>query len=96
MKKLIILLGLCQLAWAQNIDSNGDGQIDQAEWQAASAQLRAKYETNGDGQLDDSEKEAARQALRSRLDTNKDGKVDAQEKQNARARFENRRGRRNP
>lgn len=94
MKTLIIFLTLCQLASAQTIDRNGDGQIDQTEWQAASAQLKAKYDTNGDGQLDEAEKEAARQDLRSRLDTNKDGKVDAQERQDARARFQNRRGQR--
>lgn len=97
MKKLIIFLTLCQLASAQTtLDTNGDGQIDQAEWQAASAQLKAKYDTNGDGQLDEAEKEAARQALRSRLDTNKDGKVDQQERQNIRARLQNRRGQRTP
>jgi len=92
MKKLIIFLTLCQLAAAQTLDTNGDGKIDQAEWQAASAQIKAKYDTNGDGQLDEAEKQAALQAIRSRLDTNKDGKVDQQELQNARSQRQNRHG----
>ena len=48
------------------IDTNGDGQIDDAEREAARAAFRAKmlerFDTNHDGQIDDAERAAAREA----------------------------------
>ena len=91
MKKLLILIVMTRLIWAQTLDTNGDGKVEQSEWQAASAQIKAKYDTNGDGQIDEAEKQAASQAIRAKLDTNGDGKVDESERQNALAKWRNRR-----
>lgn len=91
MKKLVILFAMTQLIWAQTLDTNGDGKVDQSEWQAASAQLKAKYDTNGDGQLDDTEKQAAAHAIRAKFDTNGDGKIDETERQSARNNWRSRR-----
>lgn len=69
-------------------DTNGDGQLDDAERSAAKEQFMqkhkdkwARFDTNGDGQLDDSERSVAKAELIKCFDTDGDGKLSRQERQ---------------
>ncbi len=52
----------------ERFDTNGDGQIDDAERQAIRERVRARilerFDANGDGQLDKAERQALREAGR--------------------------------
>ena len=50
----------------ERFDTNGDGELDQAERAAARAARRARMDTNGDGVVDADERKAARRKRRGR------------------------------
>lgn len=78
----------------QRFDTNGDGQLDETERQAAQQarqKMITKFDANGDGQLDDGERQVARQARQQRrqrmlqhFDTDGDGQLNDAERQQAR------------
>jgi len=81
----------------EKFDTNGDGQLDDAEKSAAKAERKAKmaemkevkasYDVNGDGELSDSEKEAFKGFLAQkkieRFDEDGDGTLNAAEQAKA-------------
>lgn len=71
----------------KRLDTNGDGQLSDAEKQTGRAKLEARLDTNGDGTVSADERQAARAKwqghrggdmhgrMMARVDTNKDGQV---------------------
>lgn len=62
----------------EKFDTNGDGQIDEAERQAiretVKARILEKFDANGDGQLDKAERQALREAGRAQRGAAGEGK----------------------
>ena len=65
------------------IDTDGDGEIRDAEREAARQKMLARIDTDGDGKVSEAERAAGRRMradeIRTRLDANGDGKVSADE-----------------